>query len=392
MTEDGAVFGGQANLHEGLENALALYKPKMMAIFTSCMPEVIGDDLTSFLRNARLKGVLPADFPAPYANTPSFNGSHVHGYDAMLLSILQTLTEGKAVEGRCTGKLNLIAGCDFNTANYREYKRIVEEFGIPCTLLADISDTFDSPLTGTCSTYPGGTPLSEAADSINGKATLTVAPHATAKTFAWIRETFAGKHASVPTPFGIARTDAFLLKLSELSGKPVPDSLKAERGHAVDAMTDAHQYMHGKRFAVYGDPDYLSGYVAFLLEMGAEPVHVLCSKGSKKLEKELQALLSASPYGAKAKVWMNKDLWHLRSLLVTEPVDAMIGDTHGKFAARDAKIPLFRFGFPVMDRVNLHRYPLVGYQGVIRMVTEICNRFIEIVDETCEERFFEMMR
>ena len=35
MTEDGAVFGGQNNLHEGLENALALYKPKMMAIFTT---------------------------------------------------------------------------------------------------------------------------------------------------------------------------------------------------------------------------------------------------------------------------------------------------------------------------------------------------------------------
>ena len=28
MTEDGAVFGGQNNLHEGLENAYALYKPK----------------------------------------------------------------------------------------------------------------------------------------------------------------------------------------------------------------------------------------------------------------------------------------------------------------------------------------------------------------------------
>src|SRR5512139_485793 len=38
MTEDGAVFGGQNNLHEALENAFTLYHPKMMAIFTSCMP------------------------------------------------------------------------------------------------------------------------------------------------------------------------------------------------------------------------------------------------------------------------------------------------------------------------------------------------------------------
>jgi len=392
MSEDGAVFGGQNNLHEGLENAIALYKPKMVAVFTSCMPEIIGDDVSAFIKNARQKGLVPKEIPTPHANTPSFNGSHVHGYDAMLGAILETLTAGKAVEGRCTGKLNFIAGFDANIGNYREYKRIFEAFEIPTTFLADISETFDSPLDGTYRIYPGGTKLDEAADSINGKATLTVAPYATSKTFTWIKEGFAGTHVSMPMPFGVAKTDAFLLKLAELFGKPVPDSLKAERGRAVDAMTDAHQYIHGKKFAVYGDPDYLVGTVSFLLEMGAKPHHVLCSKGSKKLEKELRTLLDASPYGKDGKIYMNKDLWHLRSLLMTDPVDAMIGDCHGKFAARDAKIPLFRFGFPIFDRVNKHRYPLVGYQGVVNMVTEICNKFIDIKDETCEDRFFELMR
>ena len=245
MTEDGAVFGGQSNLHEGLENALALYKPKMIAVFTSCMPEVIGDDLTAFIRNAKKKGVVPEDFPTPYANTPSFTGSHIHGYDAMLGSILKYLTEGKQIEGRCTGKLNLIAGCDFNTGNYREYTKILKEFGIPTTFLADISESFDSPLDGTYKIYPGGTKLEDAADSVNGKATITLGPYATAKTFTWIKETYSGAHVALPIPMGIAKTDAFILKLSELFGKPVPASLKADRGRAVDAMTDAHQYIHG---------------------------------------------------------------------------------------------------------------------------------------------------
>ncbi len=392
MTEDGAVFGGQNNLHEALENAYAMYKPKMMPIFTSCMPEIIGDDLTAFIKNARNKGCVPQDFPLPYANTPSFNGSHIHGYDAMLLSILQTLTEGKQVEGRCTGKLNLIAGFDANTGNYREYKRFLKEFGIPYTLLADISETFDSPLDGHYRIYPGGTKLDEAADSINGKATIALGSYSTAKTFTWLKDTYSGKHVSMPVPFGIAKTDAFLMKISELFGKPVPESLKAERGRAVDLMTDAHQYIHGKKFAVYGDPDYLLGYVSFLLEMGAVPYHILCSKGTKKLEKEIQALLDTSMYGKEGKIYMNKDLWHLRSLIMTDPVDAMIGETHGKFAARDANIPLFRFGFPVFDRVNLHRVPLIGYQGVINMLSTICNKFIDITDETCDDRHFEMMR
>jgi nitrogenase molybdenum-iron protein beta chain len=106
----------------------------------------------------------------------------------------------------------------------------------------------------------------------------------------------------------------------------------------------------------------------------------------------MKALLATSPFGAQGKVYINKDLWHMRSLLVTDPVDGMIGDTHGKWAARDAKIPLFRIGFPIIDRVNLHRNPVVGYQGAVNILTMIANKFLDIKDETCEDQWFEMMR
>ncbi len=392
MTEDGAVFGGQANLFEGLENAFALYKPQMMAIFTSCMPEVIGDDLNAFIRNAKQKGHVPEDFPTPYANTPSFNGTHIHGYDAMLKSILEYLSEGKKVEGKCTGKLNLIPGFDGNIGNYREYKKILDAFGIPNTILADITETFDSPLDGTYRPYPGGTPLAEAAEVVNGKAAITLQKYSTTTTVKWLKEQCDSPVKVLPMPFGVQKTDEFLMAISELFDKPVPEELKAERGRAVDAMTDAHQYLHNKKFALFGDPDYLLGMVSFLLEMGARPYHVLCSRATKKFTKEMQALLDSSPYGKGCNLWVNKDLWHMRSLLVTDPVDMMIGDTHGKFAAKAAGIPLLRVGFPIIDRVNLHRIPVVGYAGAINLLTQIANKFLDITDDTCEDRFFEMMR
>ena len=392
MTEDGAVFGGQNNLHEGLENAYKLYKPKMMAVFTSCMPEVIGDDLNAFIINARNAGIIPQDFPVPYANTPSFNGTHIHGYDAMLKSIMADLTTDKKVEGKNNGKLNLIPGFDANTGNYREYKRICKEFGIPVTVLADISESFDSPLDGTYRPYPGGTPLVEAADALNAQATLSLQPHSTKETIKWFTSETEAPVEVMPSPIGVANTDAFLMKLGELFGKEVPASLKDERGRAVDAMTDAHQYLHNKKFAIYGDPDFLAGMISFLLEMGARPYHILCSRGNKKVAKYLQALLDKSPYGEGCQIWINKDLWHLHSLVATDPVDAMIGDTHGKFVARDAGIPLIRVGFPIIDRVNLHRSPYIGYQGAINLLTSIANTFLDIVDRTCEDKNFEMMR
>ncbi|ABA89340.1 nitrogenase molybdenum-iron protein, beta chain [Syntrophotalea carbinolica DSM 2380] len=392
MTEDGAVFGGQNNLHEGLENALKLYKPKMMAIFTSCMPEIIGDDLNAFIINARNAGIVPQDYPIPYANTPSFNGTHINGYDSMLKSVVSYLATDKKVEGKDNGKLNLIPGFDANTGNYREYKRICEEFGIPVNLLADISETFDSPLDGTYRTYPGGTPLEDAADSLNAHATLSMQLHATKETIKWFKSETEAPVEVMPSPIGVANTDAFLMKLSELFGKEVPASLKAERGRLVDAMTDAHQYLHNKKFAIWGDPDFLAGMISFLLEMGAKPYHVICSRGNKKVAKYLQALLDESVYGEGCKLWMNKDLWHLRSLVMTDPVDGLIGSTHGKFIARDANIPHIRLGFPILDRVNLHRVPYIGYQGTMNILTSVANTMLEEVDRTSDDAFFEMMR
>jgi nitrogenase molybdenum-iron protein beta chain len=392
MTEDGAVFGGQNNLFEGLENAYSIYKPKMIPVYTTCMPEVIGDDLTAFITNAKTKGHIPADLPTPYANTPSFNGTHIHGYDSMMCAILKYLTEGQKIEGKCTGKLNLIPGFDGNTGNIREYKRYFEAMGIPYTVMADTSEVFDTPCDGHYKLYPGGTKLEDAAESINGKVTIALQKYSTVNTMKWIEQEYSGEKLVMPLPFGIRKTDEFLMKISELFDKPIPAELKAERGRAVDAMTDAHQYLHGKKFALAGDPDYLIGIVSFLLEMGAVPYHILCSRTTKKFEKEMKALLATSPFGAQGKIYINKDLYHMRSLLMTDPVDGMIGDTHAKWCTRDAKIPLFRIGFPIIDRVNLHRSPVIGYQGAVNILSMIANKFLDIKDETCEDKWFEMMR
>jgi hypothetical protein len=50
MTEDAAVFGGLNNMIDGLANTYNLYKPDMIAVSTTCMAEVIGDDLDAFIK------------------------------------------------------------------------------------------------------------------------------------------------------------------------------------------------------------------------------------------------------------------------------------------------------------------------------------------------------
>ena len=93
MTEDAAVFGGLNNVVDGLGNCKEMYKPDMIAMSTTCMAEVIGDDLLAFVGNAKEKGTIPEDFPVAYCNTPSFVGSHITGYDNMMYGTISQIVK-----------------------------------------------------------------------------------------------------------------------------------------------------------------------------------------------------------------------------------------------------------------------------------------------------------
>jgi nitrogenase molybdenum-iron protein beta chain len=378
MTEDAAVFGGLQNMIDGLANSYSLYKPKMIAMCTTCMAEVIGDDLSAFIKTSKEKGSIPETFPVPFAHTPSFVGSHITGYDNMLKGILTTLTEGKKKE-TTNGKLNFIPGFDTYINNNRELSRILSLFGIDNTILVDNSSTFDSPNEGEFVMYQGNTTLEDAADAINAEATIALQSYSTTKTREYIAKEWKQKTA-VYRPFGIRGTDEFLTALSELTGKPIPRELEIERGKAVDAMTDSQAWIHGKRVALYGDPDLVIGLLNFLLELGAEPVHIVVSNTNDEFEAEAKALLASSPYGQGATVWGGKDLWHLRSLMFTEPVDLLIGNSYGKYLWRDTHTPLARIGYPIFDRHHLHRYPTLGYQGAINLLNWVVNTLLDDLD------------
>ena len=61
--EDPSDGGTQRTLLiDGLANAYKLYSPKMIAVSTTCMAEVIGDDLQAFISTAKQKGSVPEDF------------------------------------------------------------------------------------------------------------------------------------------------------------------------------------------------------------------------------------------------------------------------------------------------------------------------------------------
>lgn len=385
MTEDAAVFGGLNNMIDGLANTYSLYKPKMIAVSTTCMAEVIGDDLNAFIKTAKEKESVPQEFDVPFAHTPAFVGSHVTGYDNALKGIIEHFWDGKAgtaekLERKPNDSINFIGGFDgYTVGNMREVKRIFDMMGVNYTILGDNSDVFDTPTDGEFRMYDGGTTLEEAANAIHAKATISMQEYCTEKTLPFIKN-HGQEVAAFNHPVGVASTDAFLMEVARLTGKEIPEELAKERGRLVDAIADSSAHIHGKKFAIYGDPDLCLGLTAFLLELGAEPTHVLATNGTKSWAAKVEALLASSPFGKDCHVYPGKDLWHMRSLLFTEPVDFLIGNTYGKYLERDTGTPLIRIGFPVFDRHHHHRRPVWGYQGSMNVLITILDKIFDEID------------
>ncbi|MDA9392393.1 nitrogenase molybdenum-iron protein subunit beta [Bradyrhizobium ottawaense] len=386
MTEDAAVFGGLNNMIDGLANSYNMYKPKMIAVSTTCMAEVIGDDLNAFIKTSKEKGSVPADFDVPFAHTPAFVGSHVTGYDNALKGILEHFWDGKAgtapkLERKPNGAINIIGGFDgYTVGNLREIKRILALMGIHHTILADNSEVFDTPTDGEFRMYDGGTTLEDAANAVHAKATISMQQWCTEKTLPFVAE-HGQDVVSFNYPVGLSATDDVIMALSRISGKEIPEQLARERGRLVDAIADSSAHIHGKKFAIYGDPDLCYGLAAFLLELGAEPTHVLSTNGNKAWLEKMQALLASSPFGQGCQAYPGRDLWHMRSLLFTEPVDFLIGNTYGKYLERDTGTPLIRIGFPVFDRHHHHRSPLWGYQGGLNVLVKILDKIFDEIDK-----------
>jgi nitrogenase molybdenum-iron protein beta chain len=357
----------------------------MIAVSTTCMAEVIGDDVDAFIKTSKQKGSIPEEFDVPFAHTPAFVGSHITGYDNALMGVLRHFWDGKAKTTEPLVRvpdhsINFIGGFDgFVVGNMKEIRRIFDLFGVKVNIICDPSGNWNTPTDGEFRMYAGGTTKEEVIAALHAKATIVFQEYCCEKTSKFIAE--HGQEVVVlNAPVGVAGTDKFLMEISRLTGKPIPAQLEKERGEVVDAMADSQAHLHGKRFALYGDPDQMLGYSAFLLELGAEPTHVVATNGGKEWEIKMQALFDSSPYGKGCKAYPKRDLWHLRSLLFTEPVDFMIGNTYGKFLERDTKTPLVRLVFPIFDRHHYHRYATWGYDGAMRVLVMLLDEFFEALD------------
>jgi len=378
FSEESAIFGGASNFMTGVQNVVRQYRPKMVAVATTCLSETIGEDMDrmfhDYLRDHWTEG-------HPYlvkVSTPSYSGTHMDGFHAAVRAVVAAL----ATPLERTRRVNLFGGM-LSTADLRHLKELARDFGLPLTLLPDYSDSMDGE---TWSEYEklqsGGTPIDDIVATGSAQVSLefgrTLGEFKTAGRF--LEERFNVPNRRLGLPIGIRETDAFFEQLELASGQATPAEHRKERGRLVDSLIDGHKYVFEKRAIVYGEEDLVVGLASLLSEIGIVPV--LCASGGKsgRLAKSLREAIPT--LDERTEIREGFDFAEIGEFADECKPHIMIGSSKGYSVARKLGIPLIRAGFPIHDRIGGQRILHLGYRGAQQLFDQIVNALMEAKQES----------
>jgi len=382
LGEKHAIYGGGANLKQGLSNVIAKLRPSLIGIASTCLTETIGDDVPRLVREfiqENQGGCGEAIPPLVTVATPSFGGSHMEGFHAAVKAVVEQLVVPGPRDSATGPDLNLLPGF-VSPADLRYLKEIIEYFNLVAVLLPDISETLDGPALMDYQKIPaGGTPLAAIRAMGQARATLELGRVLIDQAGAGriLERRFGVPLKSLGLPIGLRETDRLFEVLADLSGRD-PSPLHAlERGRLIDSYVDGHKIAFGKRAVVYGDEDLVVGITALLVEVGIQPV--LCASGGKsgalqQAVREVTADLVREP----PTVIDGADFFTIEQEVERLAPDLLIGHGKGQRIARAHGVPLVRIGFPVHDRFGGQRLLHLGYRGAQALFDRIVNALLEV--------------
>jgi nitrogenase molybdenum-iron protein NifN len=386
FSEATTIFGGKANLHQGLGNVTSQYHPTLIGIATTCLTETIGEDLNGLLHEYCAKTKDAAERPVlVHVSTPSYTGTHIDGFHDAVRAVVEQLATPNAAPSAYTGSfINIFPGL-VSAEDLRFLKEVAADFTTPATVFPDYADTLDGVSMKKYEKIPdGGTTVAELRATGSASASIefgrTLRTKKTAASF--LQERFQVPAKRIGLPIGVHETDAFFAAMEKITGRKTPEKYTRERGRLVDSYVDGHKYLFGKRAIVIGDEDMVVGLASFLAETGVVPV--LCASGGK----------SGSLAHSIAEVTT-----HLRdSISVRDGVDFMtiaeevelkdlkpdfvIGTSKAAKLARALCVPLLRVGFPIHDRIGGQRILHLGYRGAQHLFDLIVNTLLEVKQDS----------
>ncbi|WP_045226857.1 nitrogenase iron-molybdenum cofactor biosynthesis protein NifN [Methyloterricola oryzae] len=363
MSEVATVLGGLENVEQAIVTIANRQKPSIIGISSTGVTETKGDDVDGYLKLIREKHPELDHIKLVYVSTPDFKDAFQDGWAKTVTKMIEQLVDAQPADAaREPGKVNILPGAHLTPGDLDELRDILDGFGLEAVILPDLSGSLDGHVPDDFTpTTIGGISLDEIAAMGLSQHTIAIGEQ--------MRDAALAMEKKTGVPFtlfdrltGLEVNDRFISLCAQLSDRPVPNKIKRQRSQLVDAMLDGHFHFGGKKIAIGAEPDLLWTLSQWITEMGSHVTAAVTTTGSPLLEQvPTEEVLIGDLEDLEARA---KDC----NLLVTH--------SHGRQAAERLKIPFYRIGIPMFDRLGAAHQTIVGYRGTRDLIFEIANMFI----------------
>lgn len=380
-----AVMGGDDNIQQALKLLCEKHAPDAISLMTTGLTELQGTDLERNVREFRQAYPMFDHIVIVSVPTPDFVGSLQSGFAAMLDAYVKQVlasdkpsaninSNDKARKNPSsnvnTKQINVLCASLLTTADIEHLKYLFELFGLTGVFVPDISLSLDGHLTTEdySATSTGGCTISSLKTIPESVATISIGD-SVAATGRWLEKEFSIPCHELPHLMGMQANDQLIMWLKHYAECDVPASIERARQRLQDTLIDVHFVASNSTAALALESDLLLGFDALLAEIGCHiPLSVTASTSDKLAACSSEQIIIG-------------DLANLNS--VVNNVDFMVGNTHcAEFF--EAKVPVFRAGFPCHDRFGNSDRLFIGYSGARACLNEMANLLITHVEESVE--------
>lgn len=350
------VMGGADRLRDTLRETESKERPDLIAVVTSGLAEVRGEDIVLEIREAGIST------PVVHVPTPDYSGGLEEGYVAAvlgLLGLIEPVADEQSFE-HASRKIILLPGSSLTPGDVNELQLICEDFGLNPVCIPDTS-CLDGSRAGHSPISVGGVAVSE----LKGCADASFAIAAGAS-MAPAAERLLERHRIPFEVFAclsnLNESDRLFTLLERISGRPTPSRYERQRRVLRDGMRDMAVRFGRKRVMLAMDAERALQFAALLRPMGA------CV--------EAAIIPVATDYAGQidAERVIVGDLATLEERARLSPPDLIIANSHGRQAAERLSVPVFEWGFPAFEQPGFNSSVSIGYRGVMDMLCRIAGQ------------------
>ncbi|MEH2196743.1 nitrogenase iron-molybdenum cofactor biosynthesis protein NifN [Nostoc sp.] len=363
MTEVATILGGEERIEQAILTLVQRSKPEIIGLCSTGLVETRGDDMGRFVKEIRHRHPELDYLPIVLVSTPDFKGTLQDGFAGAVESIVREIPQKSSKQDACAIQITILASSAFTPGDVQEIKEIVTSFGLVPIVVPDLSGVLDGHIEDSSSAITANGTNAAQLRSL-GSSVFTLALGESMRGAAQI----LGQRFNIPYEVfgeltGLVAVDKFLQALADISGVSVPEKYRRQRRQLQHVMLENHFYFGCKRVSLALEPDLLWSTVSFLRSLGVEIHSAVTTTRFPLLEK---LPIKSITIG---------DLEDFEQLAVGS--DLLITNSHGVAIAQRLKIPLYRQGIPIFDRLDHGQFTKVGYRGTMQLLFDIGNLFLE---------------